>query len=107
MNLDEHIDMLRVAELQFRLASAVQLATNKRQQPLDLPVVWSHGQHQVTYEELALTPEGADLAAMLLKRAATFLMAVQIQEALTAFANNDVRNHPSKDVQTSFEIARL
>jgi hypothetical protein len=107
MILDEHINMLRGAELQFRLACAVHLATTNRKQPLDLPIVWTHGQHQVTYEEIALTLEGADFAAMLLKRAATYLMAVQIQEALTALANNDARNHTNADVRSSFEIARL
>lgn len=107
MNPGEHVHMLRAAELQFRLASAVKLATGGGTQPLDLPAVWVHGQHQVTHEEVELTDEGADLAAMLLQRAATFLMAIQIQEALTDFANNDARNHPDPNVRAAFEIARL
>ncbi len=58
------IDMLRAAELQFRLASAVRLAATDRRQPLDLPIVWTHGKHSVAFHEVALSPEGADFAAM-------------------------------------------
>jgi hypothetical protein len=38
----------------FRLAPAVRLATTLQVQPLDLPQDWTHGQHRVSYEEIAL-----------------------------------------------------
>jgi len=57
---EKHIGALFTAELQFRLASAVHLATTANIQPLDLPMVWSHGQHLVKYEEIALRPDQAD-----------------------------------------------
>jgi hypothetical protein len=35
---EEHIGRLFTAELQFRMASAVRLATTRKKQPLDLPI---------------------------------------------------------------------
>ena len=58
------------AELQFRLASAVRLASTLKTLPLDLPSEWAHGQHRVTYEEIALRPDQADVAAHLLHQSA-------------------------------------
>ncbi len=99
--------MLRATELQFRLASAVRLAVIDRGQPLDLPLLWTHGQHSVAFHEVALTPEGADFAALCLQRSSTYLMAVQIQEALTVWTNGGARRHSDTNVRNSFEIARL
>ena len=47
-DLQFHIEQLVTAELQFRLASAVRLAVTQGQQPLDLPLVWTHGQRIMT-----------------------------------------------------------
>src|SRR5687767_10569446 len=69
----KHIDQLFTAELQFRLASAVQLATIQQVQPLDLPMERTHGRHRVKYEEIALRPDQADYAACFLHRSATYL----------------------------------
>jgi hypothetical protein len=48
------VAQLFAAELQFRLASAVRLATTMKKQPLDLPTEWVHGKHRVKYNEVAL-----------------------------------------------------
>lgn len=58
-----HIRLIKVAELQFRLASAVRLATTSGRQPLDLPLAWTHGKHEVEYDQIALTFDEADVAA--------------------------------------------
>jgi hypothetical protein len=47
---ETHIGLLFTAELQFRLASAVRLATSLKTQPVDLPQEWTHGQHRAVYE---------------------------------------------------------
>jgi hypothetical protein len=60
---EEHANYLRTAELQFRLASAVRLAITSEKQPLDLPMEWTHGKHQVKYHEIALRKDQADFAA--------------------------------------------
>ena len=81
---EKHIAQLFTAELQFRLASAVLLATTRNVQPLDLPLEWTHGQHRVKYEQIALRPYQADYAACFLHRSATFLMAVAVKDAIRA-----------------------
>src|SRR5436309_958401 len=79
-----HIDLLFTAELQFRLASAVRLAVTMDNQPLDLPVEWSHGKHNVNYKEVTLRKDQADFAAWNMHRSATFLMAVAMKDAIKA-----------------------
>ncbi len=84
--LEKHIRHLFQAELQFRLASAVRLAVTSNRQPLDLPTVWTHGQHEVRYEEIALRHDQADYAAMLIQQSATLTMAVAAKDAIEAVA---------------------
>lgn len=83
---ERHIQYLYAAEIQFRLASAVRLATSMNRQPLDLPMEWIHGQHRVRYEEIALQQDQADYAAFLLHRSATYTMAVAIKDAIEVVA---------------------
>jgi hypothetical protein len=105
-NLAAHIDFLFAAELQFRLASAVQIAIATDKQPLDLPVVWTHGKHKVSYEEVALRKDQANFASLNMHRSATFLMAVAMKDAIKA-AVPDPRNATNSDVQAAYEISRL
>lgn len=102
----EHIDRLFTAELQFRLASAVRLATSRNRQPLDLPTEWSHGKHIVKYDEIALRPEQADYAACFLHRSATFLMAVAMKDAIRTVVP-DPKSSTDPNVQSAYQISRL
>jgi len=81
---EKHIGLLFTAELQFRLASAVRLATSLGNQPIDLPVTWTHGDHSVRYGEIALRQDQADYAAHFLLRSATYLLAVAVKDAIRA-----------------------
>jgi hypothetical protein len=45
---------------------------------------WTHGQHRVLYEEIALRQDQAGYAAFLLHRSSTFTMAVAIKDAIEA-----------------------
>lgn len=101
-----HINLLFTAELQFRLASAVRLAVTMDNQPLDLPVEWSHGKHNVSYKEVALRKDQADFAAWNMHRSATFLMAVAMKDAIKA-AVPDPKNATISDVQVAYQISRL
>jgi hypothetical protein len=103
---EEHIQLLFTAELQFRLASAVRLATTIKVQPLDLPVEWTHGKHRVSYEEIALREDQADYAAYFLHRSATFLMAVAMRDAIRAVVP-EPKTSPDSDVRAAYQIARL
>jgi hypothetical protein len=97
---------LKLAELQFRLAVAVRLATTLENQPLDAPTQWSHGKHVVSYEEIVLTKDQADIAANYLKQTATYLMAITIKEALKKIFT-DPKNHSDKNIVAAYQISRL
>lgn len=102
----KHIQHLFASELQFRLASAVYVATMLNEQPIDLPIEWVHGQHRVKYEEIALREDQAVYAAKILHRSATFLMAVAIKDAIKA-VEPDPYNSTDPNVQAAYQIARL
>lgn len=103
---EHHIGQLFTAELQFRLASAVRLAVTGNRQPLDLPMEWTHGEHRVRYDEIALRQDQADYAAAFLQRSATYLMAVAMKDAIRAVVP-DPKASPDADVRAAYQIARL
>jgi hypothetical protein len=103
---DEHLGRLFTAELQFRLASAVRLATTLGYQPLDLPTAWSHGRHVVAYPEVGLRQDQADFAACYLHRSATYLMAVAMRDAI-AETVADPKNSTDAGTRNAYQIARF
>src|SRR5262245_31947747 len=103
---DDHIARLFTAELEFRLASAVRLATTKNVQPLDLPMDWTHGNHRFKYGQIALRPDQADYAACFLQRSATYLMAVAMKDAIVAVVR-DPKNSADSAVRSAYQVARL
>jgi hypothetical protein len=105
-NREKHIERLFAAELQFRLASAVRIATTLNEQPLDLPVEWIHGRYRVKYREIALRQNQADYAALFLHRSATYLMAVAIKDAIPALIS-DPKNASDPVVMSAYQIARM
>jgi hypothetical protein len=102
----EAILEMKLAELQFRLAVTVRLATSLGRQPLDVPTQWSHGKHIVTYEEIVLTKEQSDIAADYLKRTATYLMSITIKDSLKKIYK-DPKSHKDKNVVAAYQISRL
>lgn len=80
--IEKQIHYLFLSELQFRLASAVRLATTMNRQPLDLPIEWSHGEQQIKYEEIALRQDQAECASEFLQLSCTYIMAVTVKEAI-------------------------
>jgi hypothetical protein len=100
------IQYVRLAELQFRLASAVRVASTFKTQPRDLPIEWSHGKHSVRYDEIALSEDDTDYAAWSMHRSATFLMAVAMKDAIRV-AVHDPKTESNTDVQSAYQIARL
>ena len=103
---EKHIGLLFTAELQFRLASAVRLASSLGTQPIDLPVTWTHGNHSVRYGEIALRPDQADYAAHFLQRSATYLLAVAVKDAIRAVVS-DPKASGDSEVRAAYQIARL
>jgi hypothetical protein len=105
-DIAQQIQRLRLAELQFRLASAVRLAATFKTQPRDLPIEWSNGKHSVRYDEIALSEDDTERAAWSLDRSATFLMAVAIKEAIRV-AVHDPKTDSDANVRSAYQIARL
>lgn len=103
---EDHIAYLFIAELQFRLASAVRIATTRDVQPFDLPITWTHGEHSVRYEEIALRADQGAYAACFMQRSATYLMAVAVKDAIKAVIP-DPKHVAEPAVRSAFEIARL
>jgi len=83
---DKHIGYLFDAELQFRLTAAVRIAVTHKRQPLDFPQVWTHGNHSVTYDEMALRHDQAEYAAHVIQHSATLTMAVAVKDAIEVVA---------------------
>lgn len=83
---EDHIRYLFDAELQFRLTSAVRIAVTGQRQPLDLPELWTHGNYEVRYEEIALRQDQAEYAAQVIQHSATLTMAVAVKDAIEAVA---------------------
>lgn len=103
---EAHLGHLFTAELQFRLASATRIAVQTQQQPLDLPIEWTHGQHRVHYEEVALRQDQAHFAADHLQQSATYLLAVTMKDAIRA-AVSDPKNSQVPGVRAAYQISRL
>jgi hypothetical protein len=102
---ERHIGLLFTAELQFRLASAVRLATSLGTQPIDLPVTWTHGDHSVRYGDVALRPDQADYAAHFLQLSAMYLLAVAVKDAIRAVVSYPKASSDS-EVRAAYQIAR-
>jgi len=103
---EKHIGLLFTAELQFRLASAVRLATSLGTQPIDLPVTWTHGNYSVPYGDVALRQDQADYAAHFLQRSATYLLAVAVKDAIRAVVS-DPKASAGSNVRAAYQITRL
>lgn len=102
----KHIQCLFAAELQFRLASAVDLAVVIGNQPLEQPATWIHGNHKVKHQEIALRKDQAEVAADILINTATYLLAVAMKDAIYAVIS-DPYNHTDPDIQGAYQISRL
>ena len=106
LDAHSHIQLLKLAELQFRLSCIVRTATNFEELPLNVPLVWTYGKHVIQSAEFALTPDEAAYAGDSLYHAATFLMVVQIRNAI-AETVPDAKNHHDANICSAYQIARL
>jgi hypothetical protein len=102
---EKHLNCLKIAEHQFRLACTVNLASSLGIQTLDVPVVWSYGKHQVPYEDFGLRTDQAEFAASQLEMTATFVIAAAIKDAILALFEN-ARSHNDPNVIAAYQISR-
>ena len=103
---EKHLALLFTAELQFRLATAVRVATTRGVQPLDLPMDWALGKHRVKYDEIALRRDQGEHAAYFIQQSATFLMAVAIKDAIGELFT-DPKSSSNNNVRSAYQISRL
>ena len=102
----EHINLLKVAEQQFRLACAVHLAVTNGVQSLDVPIEWTFGRHRVSHSEFALRQDPAEYSAAALEHTTTLVIASTIRDALVNCIQN-VKTNSDANVVTAYQIARM
>jgi hypothetical protein len=103
-NREQHLNRLKLAEHQFRLACTVHLAVANGVQTLDVPVEWVFGKHRVSHEDFGLRSDQADYAALHLEMTATFVVAAVIRDALVELFDNP-NGHANPEVVASYQIS--
>ncbi len=101
-----HINRLKLAEQQFRLACTVHLALANDVQTLDVPVEWTFGRHRVSYDDFGLRHDQADLAASLLELTATLVLSGTIRDAIAELFPN-AKSHTDERVKCAYQISRM
>lgn len=103
---DRHINRIKLAEQQFRLACTVHLAVINQVQTFDVPVTWTFGEHHVSYQDFGLRPDQAPLASEALEETAVFVLASAIRDAIVGtFATPKVHDNPQ--VVAAYQISRI
>lgn len=106
LSAQEHVSLLKRAELQFRLTLAVRTACTLGIQPLKVPVVFTFGKKTVTGADMTLSHDEADEAAAVLEHTTTYALALQVVQAIKDVLGKP-RDHADSSVRAAFEIARL
>lgn len=103
---ERHLNRLKLAEQQFRLACTVHLAVTNGVQVLDVPVEWTFGKHRVSYADFGLRVDQADVAAFYLEMTATFSIACVIRDAISKLFTNP-KNDLDQRVVAAYQISRM
>lgn len=103
---EKHLNRLKLAEQQFRLACTVNLAVTNAIQTLDVPVIWTFGRHKVSYEDFGLREDQAEGAAAQLEMTTTLVIAATIRDAIASLFQNP-KSHTNSDVVAAYQIARM
>jgi hypothetical protein len=103
---EQHLNRLKLAEQQFRLACTVHLAVANGVQTLDVPIEWTFGPHRVSYEDFGLRADQADYAALHLEMAATHIVVCVVRDAIIALFPCP-KAHADANVVASYQISRM
>ncbi|MFN3623368.1 MAG: hypothetical protein ACK4TP_04825 [Hyphomicrobium sp.] len=104
--VSEHINRLKIAEQQFRLACTVNLAVANQVQTLDVPIEWVFGRHRVSYADFGLRRDQADLAASQLELTATLVVSGAIRDAIIA-THDDPKSSDDHRIRSAYQISRM
>lgn len=103
---EHHINLLKLAEQQFRLACTVRVHATLETLPLDAPISQSFGKHTSTWEEFGLRQDQVEYAAPTLELVATFVMSSAMRQAFAEHVPN-ARHHQNSEIAAAYQIARL
>jgi hypothetical protein len=103
---EAHVNRIRIAEQQFRLACTVHLAVVNNVQTLDTPVEWTFGRHRVSYQDFSLRRDQAPLAAHALEETAMLALASSVRDAIIALFPNP-KAHANPQVIAAYQISRM
>ncbi len=103
---ERHINRIKLAEQQFRLACTVHLAVVNEVQTLDVPLKWSFGEHVVSYEDFGLRKDQASLAAHALEETAMLVLASAVRDAIVALFPNS-KTHTDSRIVAAYQISRM
>jgi hypothetical protein len=106
LSKEQHTNLLKLAEQQFRLACTVRVHADLETLPLDAPISQSYGKHTSTWEEFGLRQDQVDYAAPTLAFVATFVMSSAMRQAFAEHVPN-ARNHENSEIAAAYQIARL
>jgi hypothetical protein len=105
-NRERHLNRLRIAEQQFRLACTVNLAVTNGIQTLDVPVEWTFGKHRVTYQDFGLRGDQAENVGIHLEMTSTLVLASIVRDAIVAVFENP-KAHANPNVVAAYQISRM
>jgi hypothetical protein len=103
---EKHVNRIKLAEQQFRLACTVHLAAINDVQTLDVPVEWTFGKHRVSYQDFGLRPDQAPLAAHALEETAMLVLTSAVRDAIVALFPNP-KAHANSQVVAAYQISRM
>ena len=103
---EHHINLLKLAEQQFRLACIVRVQVMLETMPLDAPVSQSFGKHTTTWDEFGLRKDQVDYAAPTLEFVSTFVMSSAMRQVFAEHVPN-AKTHENPEIVAAYQIARL
>jgi len=103
---EHHINLLKLAEQQFRLACIVRVHATLETMPLDAPISQSFGKHTTTWDEFGLRQDQVEYAAPMLEFVSTFVMSSTMRQAFAECVPN-AKNDQKPELVAAYQIARL
>ncbi len=103
---EHHINLLKLAEQQFRLACIVSVHATLETLPLDAPISHSFGKHTSTWEEFGLRQDQVEYSAPALEFVSTFVMSSAMRQVFAEHVPSP-KNHENSDIVAAYQIARL
>jgi hypothetical protein len=101
-----HINRLRQAEQQFRLAATVNLAVTFGVQSLDVPIEWTYEKFRVSHQDFGLRQDQAEYAAAQLEWTTVFIIAGAVRDALI-HRFGDPKNDANQYVIPAYQFSRM